>query len=287
MCKQNITIFKPGGQEWSEKHRTFGHYTEVPCGKCALCKYFKTQDYAVRCLCEAEMHQYSSFITLTYDPAFLPEDGSLSKKHVSDFLKRLRRQIEYHYNQTGIRFFASGEYGEKTSRPHYHILLFGFKFDDLKFHRHTYAHGKSYSVYRSEFLEKSWQYGFSEIGTVERASAFYTAKYIRKKMSGDLAETHYQGKTPEFQLASKKPGIGYPYYEKNKNWLFKEGMVFFSNRHYMVPLYFQKKLKEQDPEAYAEWEKNKPLVIERLRNTRGAIESDYDNDETTVDTDDD
>jgi hypothetical protein len=41
---------------------------------------------------EASLHIFNSFITLTYDPEHLPEDGSLNVLHFQKFMKRLRKK---------------------------------------------------------------------------------------------------------------------------------------------------------------------------------------------------
>ena len=92
----------------------------VPCGRCGECRRDKKRQWAMRSMHEASLHDENSFITLTYDAKYLPENGSLRKTDFSGFMKRLRSR---HCGRT-IRFFASGEYGE-LGRPHYHSLLFG------------------------------------------------------------------------------------------------------------------------------------------------------------------
>ena len=108
-----------------------------------------------------------------------------------------------------------GEYGEDFSRPHYHALLFNCFFPDRKKH----STGDSGSViYTSEALAKLWPFGFSSIGDVTFESAAYCSRYIMKKVTGDLAESHYEtvdlstgevsARVPEFNRMSLKPGIG-------------------------------------------------------------------------------
>ena len=41
------------------------------------------------------------------------------KKEGIDFIKRLRARVG-----APIRYFACGEYGDKFSRPHYHVIFF-------------------------------------------------------------------------------------------------------------------------------------------------------------------
>lgn len=75
------------------------------------------------------------FVTLTYSDSnvvYAPipnqngeviyEVQTLVKKDVQDFIKRVRKGIK-----EKIKYFAVGEYGNKTWRPHYHLLIFGIK----------------------------------------------------------------------------------------------------------------------------------------------------------------
>ena len=71
---------------------------------------------------EAGQHTDNAFVTLTYADDQLPDGNSLCPEDVTKFLKRLRKRID----PVKIRYFLCGEYGEgSTSRPHYHLILFG------------------------------------------------------------------------------------------------------------------------------------------------------------------
>ena len=49
----------------------------------------------------------------------------LKKSDFQKFIKRLRKDYD-------IKYFACGEYGDKTLRPHFHAILFGVNFSDDK-----------------------------------------------------------------------------------------------------------------------------------------------------------
>lgn len=129
------------------------------------------------------------FVTLTYAET----DGILHKDHLQKFMKRLRRSVDVR-----IRFFACGEYGGKNDRPHYHLLLFGWKPDDLVFVWRK--NGNDY--YKSPFIEKLWKFGFNTVGDITIDTAMYCAKYLQK-----LDERPHTVKP--FTVMSLKPGIGY------------------------------------------------------------------------------
>ena len=93
----------------------------VPCGKCIGCRIAKRKEWSLRMLHELTYHPQSSFITLTYDDYHLPSDNSLKKRHLQLFIKRLRKNL----GERRIKYFACGEYGGQTMRPHYHAILFG------------------------------------------------------------------------------------------------------------------------------------------------------------------
>ena len=55
-----------------------------PCGQCVGCRLERSRQWAVRCMHEASLYKHNCFITLTYDDAHLPANGSLD---YSDFQK--------------------------------------------------------------------------------------------------------------------------------------------------------------------------------------------------------
>ena len=61
-------------------------------------------------------------MTLTYDEKNLPD--RLKKEHLQKFIRNLRDDGKE------IKYFACGEYGDTTNRPHYHMCIFGSDFRD-------------------------------------------------------------------------------------------------------------------------------------------------------------
>lgn len=155
----------------------------LPCGQCKGCRLERSRQWACRCIHEASLHRRNCFITLTYSPDNLPVGNTLVIEHFQKFMKRLRKKFG-----NGIRFFHCGEYGERTGRPHYHALLFGFDFPD-KYYFKTSPSGEK--LYRSPSLEKLWKFGYSSIGAVTFDSAAYVARYVLKKINGKLEDAGF------------------------------------------------------------------------------------------------
>lgn len=106
-----------------------GDYVAAPCGKCAYCIKRRIDGWVFRLSQEEKIHSSSSFITLTYDNISVPMTANgfmtLVKRDLQLFFKKLRK---YTGCQT-IKYYAVGEYGGKTMRPHYHLIIFdaGFR----------------------------------------------------------------------------------------------------------------------------------------------------------------
>lgn len=130
--------------------------------------------------------EHSCFITLTYDPEHYPVNGSLSKRELQLFFKRLRKQIG------GFKYYACGEYGDLTIRPHYHAILFGVGSSNVR------------------KIKESWPFGFVRVGTCTKDSIQYVCGYVQKKLTGKRAEEKYGSilKAP-FQLQSQAIGLRY------------------------------------------------------------------------------
>ena len=77
---------------------------------------------------------------------------TLRKRDYQLFMKRLRKA----FPNDKIRFYAAGEYGPKTLRPHYHAILFGLHLDDLGFYENS---DQNFPYYWSKSLQKVWDEG--------------------------------------------------------------------------------------------------------------------------------
>lgn len=206
----------------------------MPCGQCIGCKLERSRQWAVRIVQEMRVHSESAFLTLTYSDAALPGNGSLVLRDLQLFMKRLRKQ-----RPTGLRFYACGEYGESTGRPHYHVLLLNTGFPDRVFWKKSGEH----NLYVSAELSKLWSSGDHFIGDVSFRSAAYVARYCTKKITGPLAEAHYRGRTPEFSVMSRRPGLGYEWFRRYGEQAFRLDSVVSDGREQAIPRYYQSKFE--------------------------------------------
>lgn len=221
----------------------------VPCGKCIGCRLAKSREWAVRCVHEAACHRNNCFITLTFDEPSLAKiapNGSLEKRTFQLFMKRLRKAVQLE-SGAKIRFFHCGEYGSKKRRPHHHAIIFGYDFPDKKFIR--FRHG--FPVFRSSLLEELWPYGMCEVGVFSFQSAAYIARYVVKKVNGEMAADHYGDKLPEYLTMSLRPGIGADWYERYRDQVFPNNFVVVKDgRKLPPPRYYRKLLEKENPALY-------------------------------------
>ena len=73
------------------------------CGQCMPCRVTRKQEWTLRIMLEAKLHENNSFLTLTYDDDNRPSNYSLSKEHLQKFHKRLRKnsRIKYRHYSVG------------------------------------------------------------------------------------------------------------------------------------------------------------------------------------------
>uniref|UniRef100_A0AAU8B1R4 Replication initiator protein n=1 Tax=Dulem virus 141 TaxID=3145618 RepID=A0AAU8B1R4_9VIRU len=177
---------------------------KLPCGKCIGCRLERSRQWAMRCVYESQLHRENCFITLTYDDACCPRDMSLVPRDLQLFFKRLRKT----YSEKRIRFFACGEYGEHTLRPHYHACLFGIDFTKGMKRKTVETETGIKVVKFNSDLNRVWGLGNTFVGSMTFESAAYVARYCTKKVLGAAADAHYNGRVPEFVRMSRRPGIG-------------------------------------------------------------------------------
>lgn len=147
---------------------------------------------------EAKLWESSAFLTLTYDDGHVPPDGSLDPRHVQLFLKRLRNE----YNDRKIRYYAVGEYGDISERPHYHLALFNFPACPGHIRG---VNNNSCDV--CDRLARCWGMGHILLGELNEKTAAYIGGYVLKKWTRP-DESRLDGRHPEFARMSLKPGIG-------------------------------------------------------------------------------
>lgn len=152
------------------------------CGQCMPCRINRRRIWSHRILLEALVSPSASFLTLTYGPEFIPDGGSLVPRDLTLFLKRLRKHRR-------LRYFAVGEYGDFSERPHYHAALFGVGPEDV------------------DVVRQCWGLGFVMLGELTLQSASYIAGYVTKKLTSKT-DVRLNGRYPEFARMSLRPGIG-------------------------------------------------------------------------------
>lgn len=217
----------------------------LPCGRCIGCRLERSRQWAMRCVQEASLYRQNSFITLTYDEDHVPEDYSLRKRDWQLFMKRLRKA----FPGKKIRFFACGEYGENTFRPHYHAILFNHQFDDRVVVTKETDSG-IVNVWQSPTLNKIWAQGYTSAGDMTFESAAYVARYCLKKINGAEAEAHYFGREPEFSLMSRMPGIGADWLRKYRKDVYPNDVCFARGKPCKPPKFYDDQLKKIDEALY-------------------------------------
>lgn len=225
-----------------------------PCGQCIGCRLDRARSWALRCVHESQLHEQNSFITLTYRNENLPSDCSINQRALQLFFKRMRK----YYGNESFRYYACGEYGDRFSRPHYHVCLFGIDFDDkegiykanYRWHKNHFQKGVFNDLYTSPSLEKIWGNGFVTVGELSLESAGYVARYCMKKITGKKAKSHYGNRVPEFALMSRKPGIGGKWFEKYSNDVYPKDFTTINGQRIKPPKYYDSLLEKLNPQMF-------------------------------------
>ncbi len=242
----------------------------VKCGQCIGCRLDRSLVWAIRMVHEASHYDLNNFLTLTYDDENLPAYGSLHLPHFQKFLKRYRKEVA----PLKIRFFHCGEYGEITRRPHYHAIIFGHDFAD----KYLWATRNGINAYRSDLLEHLWPHGQSETSDLTFESAAYVARYVTKKITGPGKEiiNPVTGLKPyeildqygeirpidaEYNTMSRRPGIGYNWYQSYKSDLYPSDNVHImtanNTREFAVPSYYDNQLQLENPALLEKLKRNR------------------------------
>lgn len=254
---------------------------KVNCGQCIECRNNYARQWAFRAIKEAEKYEHNTMITLTYNDDNVPkghkinpktgeisESLTLSKEDHQKFMKRLRK----HYYGLKIRFLLAGEYGEETERPHYHIILFNFRPDDMEFYRWSHCEWSKEKnpLYKSKTIEKIWGKGFVDLNEVNFETCRYVAGYVTKKLKGPKAAEEYElkGQVPPYICMSRNPGLAQEYFEENKEAFYEKKKIWAKTKKGLLEFkpgrYFDKLMEADNPERYTELKKERRKRSEEI-----------------------
>lgn len=246
-CISPIRLKNPAGK---------AGFLDVPCGYCGSCRHNRRIDWSFRLKVEFKSSLSAKFLTLTYSDENIVKSSkgypTLVKKDFQKFFKRLRKR-ESGNCKSNLRYYCVGEYGSRTCRPHYHLVLFN-------------------SVLKDDDYVNIWKLGHVDIGQVNDASIHYITKY---HVNYDKKKSEYLGIEPEFAVMSRKPGIGYQYVSRGtSDWNMNNGYLFINNNGYKqrMPRYFREKIFDKatlellGEEMVAQSESRVSKEIERLSN---------------------
>lgn len=226
--------------------KTEYRYNAVPCGRCVDCLESRRAEWTLRIEEELKQHIDAQFITLTYSDENLTYGEkwpTLYKPDFQAFMKRLRTNVDRSDYPSKLRFYAIGEYGTTTLRPHYHVILFGL----------------SRRLIEQNIIEKSWQLGHIHVGNVQRGSIHYVTKYHVNK------GIYPPGSERGFALMSRRPAIGANYLKSNGHLHNSIDKAYYQDGNYRkkLPRYYREKLFTKAQRKLIA-EKSEKLAIEKM-----------------------
>lgn len=212
---------------------------EFECRKCLPCRLNLAREKAVRAVHEAKMHDGNIFLTLTYNEESLASER-LIYADFQAFMKKLR-----HRTDKKITYMVTGEYGDKTKRPHWHAIIFNYYPSDAKY---KYSTDLGHKVWTSQEIEECWKKGNHEYGEVTLESAGYVARYAAKKLTHGRDEEHNYH--PIHKTSSAR-AIGRSWIEKYWRHTFENGHVVLpSGEITKIPRYYVDWAKKHHPKLY-------------------------------------
>lgn len=278
-CFSPLSLPRPNGNGPRDR-------ISVPCGKCPACDLNRVEDFKNRALFEFKHSDNAFFITLTYDEENLPFDenlgiATLKKDDYQRFMKRLRKKnekVRLRYgsyqnnalNRLKLRYIFVGEYGPQNLRPHYHAILFNISIPPE-------VNQLNYVV---NLITDCWTLGNIKIGHVEAGAIDYCVSYILGKRK------HATSNQAPFMEASRRPGIGYEYVNKMRDYHNGSGEVLMvhGNVKRRMPRYLSNKIFSdvsrehinQKKKEYAEKREHEIFINEYSGDTNKLMARKYD-----------
>ena len=104
----------------------------------------------------------------------------LVNRHLQLFIKRFRKYVSQRYNEK-IRYYAIGEYGTQSLRPHWHILFFYSSSQLARDFENVQHFGtESRPIQTPIFLRSLWKFGHVDSKQTDGKAYFYVSSYVNK-----------------------------------------------------------------------------------------------------------
>lgn len=276
---------------------------QLPCGRCVGCRLERSRQWAIRAMHEAQMHEHAEFVTLTYSDEALEKSGNyireLRHQDFQDFMKRLREKIdrttreqceEYGMSEEDteavlkegrLRYYMCGEYGEKFGRPHFHAIIYNLHLED----KQPWVKRRGHQLYISKFLTETWGHGHASTGSATFKSAAYIARYVMKKDLDPRTRSRtyerldeygeYVQIAPEYQQASRRPGLGKPWLEKFQGDVYPKDYFTLEGNRMRPPKYYDFQYEIENPDEMATIKANRRFAAKRFTddNTRERLDA--------------
>lgn len=293
--KKNIILVVH--QDTEEKRKfTKAQYPEplykliyIPCGKCAGCRSDNAKMWSLRAYNEMKMHERNCFITLTYneDNPLVAKDPlclvSLRYKHFQNFMKRLRKKLNY----PDLQYLVCGEYGTENGRAHWHAILFGIDFSEIPNDKELVYVSKGYEHYKSKLLQECWSVynkefdtyipiGYVDLANCDIDCCNYVAGYVLKKLPVGCSDPEVLpgielvDRCPPMVRSSRRPAIGYKWYKEYGKNACEKGFQYVRDKNdktcfkAKTPQYYFKKFELDYPDLFRNVKQKRDKKAEEL-----------------------
>lgn len=211
------------------------HCQQVPCGKCEACIKRRVNAWAFRFEQQCKVSSSVAFVTFTYDDEHIPYSRNglqtLVKKEIPEFMRTLRHKCPHR-----LKYYAVGEYGGITARPHYHAIMFNLPIMMVRV---------------PALIQDIWKKGMVHSAPGNIATFKYVAKYVQKSAGDvgthmvdlDTGEMIEDDRIKKFSLVSKGIGLNFltpamtEYMRKNLSTYFT-----VDGRKVAIPRYYKDKV---------------------------------------------
>jgi hypothetical protein len=275
-CTSPVQQWRAPAHEWQFQEPP-GHlkhlyeWRALPCGKCTPCRKSVAGGWQVRLEAEAREHADSIIATLTYSDEHKPPHGSLCRRDLQLFFKRLRKRLSK--DGISIKVDYIGEYSPELMRPHYHACIFGWRPADGT------LYGRSSKAQAPEFISPEllsiWGKGRVTYQPFSDGYAGYVASHHANKASGGrvaerLIVRDWEGNEiarlePEFHGCSLREGIGRRMFDKYGQQLTRQGFAIIGGRKAPLPVYYRNLGRVRFPEEAAAAAADRATVAARQR----------------------